>query len=38
MTSERQANSKESRERHAELLESAGETGRAEGYQRMATK
>ena len=38
MTLERQANSKERRERRAELWESARKTGRTKGYQRMATK
>ena len=38
VTTEGQANPKESRERRAKLWESARGTGRAVGYRRMAVK
>ena len=38
MTTEGQANLKESRERRAELWESAQGTGRVDGYRRTAAK
>ena len=38
VTSEGQANPKESREKYTELWESVRGTGQAEGYQRMAAK